>query len=178
MQEPQSKLFGALLDQPVETISKKGFAEKIGVTPARVSQMIKAGLPVERNGRIHIARGRAWVRSNVDTNRRRAEVDDGEHHQMAAGMSPRAARDVAEARISSLKAERLEGRLIDRRTTERVVEARAKMEAEALIGWVNRVAPIVASETKTDLATVAAILDREIREHLISMAQMPVDLPK
>lgn len=93
-------------------------------------------------------------------------------------MTPRAKRDLAEAEISRLKAERLAGRLIDRRTTLRVVEGRAKAERDALIGWVNRVSPVIAAAVGGDLATITAILDREVRAHLVAMAEKPVELPK
>ncbi len=68
--------------------------------------------------------------------------------------------------------------MIDRRTTLRLVEGRAKFERDALIGWVNRAAPLIAAETGADLSKVTAILDREIRAHLAAMAEKPLELPK
>ncbi|TAH67645.1 MAG: DNA packaging protein [Rhodopseudomonas palustris] len=50
-------------------LSKSAFARSLGLTPARVSQMIKDGLPVEPSGKINPERGRAWVRVNVDPRR-------------------------------------------------------------------------------------------------------------
>lgn len=175
-------LIGDEAAKPPATISKRGFAELIGVSQARVSQLVAAGLPIEPNGRINVERGKDWVRANVDPNRRRAAVERSERPSLGAldgePLSPRARRDIAEAEISRLKAERLAGRLIDRRATLRVVEGRAKAERDALIGWVNRVAPIVAAAVDGDLATVTAILDREVRDHLAAMAGKPVELPK
>lgn len=178
MHEPQASIFGDMTFPPSQTASKKAFAEMVGVSPGRISQLIKSGLPVEPNGRIHIARGTDWMRENIDPNRRRAALGYDEQPTPVSAVTPRAARDVAEARIAELKADRLAGMLISRRATLRAVEARAKMEADALIGWVNRVAPTLATATGGDLATIAGILDREVRAHLISMASTAVELPK
>ena len=41
-------------------VTKKDFAAVIGVTPARVSQLLKAGLPVRQDGLIHLAPARRW----------------------------------------------------------------------------------------------------------------------
>lgn len=174
-------LFPASQNDPAtHTLSKKGFAELIGVTPGRVSQLITAGLPVERNNRIHVARGRDWLDRNIDPSRRRAS---GSQLNAPAGLaggftSAKAERDSAEAEIARLKANRLADRHLDRRATLRVIEARAKMERDALIGWVNRAAPAIAVGTGADLSTITAILDREVREHLITIASITLELPR
>lgn len=177
MQETQASMFQPIPIGPASTASKKGFAELVGVTPGRVSQLIKAGLPVEPNGRINIASGKAWMAENIDPNRRRAALDDKPAEPVAFASS-RAARDAAEARISTLKADRLAELVIGRKATLRAIEARAKMEADALLGWVNRAAVAVASETGADIAAVIAILDREVREHLNTMAAAKLELPQ
>ena len=58
------------------TISKSEFAAAIGVSPGRVSQMVRDGLPVEANGGVNVDSGKAWVAENVDPRRRRALLDD------------------------------------------------------------------------------------------------------
>ncbi|MEP9348805.1 hypothetical protein [Xanthobacter sp. KR7-225] len=165
-----SDLFGGG-GKPPETMSKKGFAELIGVSPGRVSQLIAAGLPVEPNGRINIERGRAWVAANVDPNRRRASLDED---RRPAPLSPRAAKEESEAEIARLKAERMGGQLIDRRATLRTVETRARAERDAWIGWVHRAAPDLARLTGADLAAVVPLLDRLVREQLSRLADLPL----
>jgi hypothetical protein len=181
MLETQSSLLPFQDEGPPKTLSKTGFAEHVGVTPGRVSQMITMGLPVEPSGRIRVANGLAWMDANIDANRRRAGTGGtGCPGSLVppVPLTSRSARDQAEAEISRLKADRLASRLIDRRTTLRLVEGRAKFERDALIGWVNRAAPLIAAETGADLSKVTAILDREIRAHLLSMAEKPLELPK
>lgn len=165
-------------DPATFTVSKKGFAELMGVTPGRVSQLITAGLPVEPNNRIHVARGRDWMDRNIDTNRRRpaGNPTNGPGTPVGGFLSPRAERDSAEAEIARLKAHRMAERHLDKRATLRVIEARAKHERDALIGWVNRAAPAIAAATNGDLSLITATLDREVRDHLISMASTKLDL--
>lgn len=168
----------APFDPATYTVSKKGFAELMGVTASRVSQLITAGLPVEPNKRIHVARGRDWMDRNIDANRRRPAGNPANGLSAPAGgfLSPRAERDSAEAEIARLKAHRMAERHLDKRATLRVIEARAKAERDALIGWVNRAAPAIAAATNGDLSIITAILDREVRDHLIAMASTKLDL--
>lgn len=165
---PRGKLSVADIDT---TMSKKGFAEHLRVTPGRVSQYIAAGLPVEENGRIHIERGKAWVKANVDPNRRRA---GGDGTLPLFGSSSRDARETAEAEIAQLKAKQLGGQLIDRAATLRTIESRARAERDAWIGWVNRAAPELAHEAGGNLSTTVAVLDRLVRDQLVTLAKMPL----
>lgn len=181
---PEHDLFSpAPFDPATATLSKSGFAELIGVSKSRVSQLITAGLPVEPNGRIHVARGRDWVERNVDPNRRRSASPASMPVDSPAGLvggflTPKAKRDAAEAEIAGLKASRLAQRHLDRKATERVIEARARAERDALIGWVNRAAPAIAAGTGADLQAITAILDREVRDHLVTLAAMTLELPR
>ena len=167
-----STLFGDRPEPPAETLSKKGFAELIGVSPGRVSQLIAAGLPVEPNGRIHVARGKAWIDANVDPNRRRASLDGP--LTPPSQMSPRALRDASEAEIARLKAGRMGGALIDRASTLRTIESRGRAERDAWIGWVNRAAPEIAAATGGDLSATVAALDRLVRDQLLALASLPL----
>jgi hypothetical protein len=153
------------------TVSKRGFAELIGVTPGRVSQMLKDGLPVEPNGRIVVDAGRAWVTANVDPNRRRLHLDgDGPVR------SSKAKKETAEAEIAHLRAAQLGGELIERAATLQAIEGRSRFEQEAWIGWVNRASPEIAAAVNADLAAVVAVLDRLVREQLATLATTPLDL--
>lgn len=171
MQETQG--FLPISQAPVapSTLSKKAFGEAIGVSPGRVSQMITAGLPVEANGRIDPAKGKAWVAANVDPNRRRATID-GSPLGLA---SSRAEREAADAKTARLKAEKLEGNLLDRKAALMAIETRARTERDAWISWVNRVAPEVATETRADLGAVVALLDRLVRDQLATLAELTIE---
>ena len=51
-------------------ITKGEFARFVGLTPARISQMVRLGLPVTPTGRINAEAGRAWIAANIDPGRR------------------------------------------------------------------------------------------------------------
>jgi hypothetical protein len=75
-------------------ITKTEFARYVGVTPARVSQMVRLGLPVTPTGRINAEAGRAWIAANLDPGRR----------NMMAGRGATALPNIGEA-ISACGAE-------------------------------------------------------------------------
>ncbi|MEM6383441.1 MAG: hypothetical protein AAF739_12260 [Pseudomonadota bacterium] len=162
-----AKLFDESIDcGTAETLSKRGFAEQLGISATRVSQMIADGLPTEPNGRISLERGRQWYAQNVDPNRKRLLGSSGDQ------MPYKSQRAEAEAKIAKLKADRLEGTLIDRQAALLAIEAQARTERDAWIGWVNRVAPEIARETDSELAAVVGILGRLVREQLVSIANL------
>jgi hypothetical protein len=47
-------------------IRKGEFAQRVGVSAARVSQWVRAGMPVEPDGTLDLQRALAWVTENVD----------------------------------------------------------------------------------------------------------------
>jgi hypothetical protein len=46
-------------------VSKSDFARHLSVSPGRVSQYIKAGMPVRWNGTVNIERAERWIRKHV-----------------------------------------------------------------------------------------------------------------
>jgi phage terminase Nu1 subunit (DNA packaging protein) len=50
-------------------LSKSAFANLVNLSPGRISQMIKQGLPVETDGRIDVAWGKKWIAENIDPRR-------------------------------------------------------------------------------------------------------------
>jgi phage terminase Nu1 subunit (DNA packaging protein) len=47
-------------------LTKSEFAEELHVSCPRVSQFVKRGLPVRRDGRVDLERACAWVVENID----------------------------------------------------------------------------------------------------------------
>ena len=50
-------------------MSKSAFARHLGLSPARVSQYINAGMPTYFDGTVNIERAERWLRKNVRTSR-------------------------------------------------------------------------------------------------------------
>lgn len=159
-----------------ETVSKKFFADMRDVSLSRVSQWIAAGMPTTPNGRVNIAQANQWLADNTDPNRRRFTMDDDEVDDAAPGLTRSAAGTLKheQARLMRVKADRAEGRVIDRDRTLRALESHGRAMRDGWIGWVNRAAPEIAAATGADLSTVTAALDRLVREQLISLSDMEI----
>lgn len=175
MHQTQGNIFGDLAGTIPQSLSKKGFAEHVGVSPGRVSQLIKTGLPVLPNGRIPLEDGVHWYRANVDSNRSRAAGLSEGRPGAAAPLTPRAERDAAEAIIARLKAEKLAGNLVSRPHALRFIESRARMERDAWIAWINRAAPAIADATGADMTAILTTLDALVREQLTALANRPLE---
>ncbi|MCK6444114.1 hypothetical protein [Elstera cyanobacteriorum] len=154
-----------------ETLSKKGFAEFLGVSPGRVSQMITDGLPLLGNGRIDVKAGLDWYRKNVDQNRRRVADPD---LLDPSPVSPRARLDEAKAELAELQLEERRRALVSRKQAEAAIYERARGERNSWIGWVSRASAVLASETGADPSTLFSLLDRLVREQLTHLAETPL----
>lgn len=68
---------GQMIGEP-KSLRKVDFAKLVGVSPGRVSHMIRDGLPVDPDGRIDVARGKLWIQQNVDPKRSAAQSAQAE----------------------------------------------------------------------------------------------------
>jgi hypothetical protein len=64
-------------------LTKTAFAKHLGVSPGRISQYIRAGMPVRWNGRVNTAKAECWIRSRIHTTRNRWS-DRGRLHLYAS----------------------------------------------------------------------------------------------
>jgi hypothetical protein len=51
------------------TVTKTAFAKHLGLSASRISQYVKAGMPVRWNGLVNIADGERWIRTRVRSTR-------------------------------------------------------------------------------------------------------------
>lgn len=157
-------------------VSKSEFADLLGVSKARVSQLVTAGMPVTEHGKVAVAAAQAWCDEHVRPNARRSPRAE------AAGAPPsklRTIREEAEAeRLRGLKMEneRRAGNLVDRQAVEAAVFARARLERDAHLAWVVRAAPLIAAELGVDQARLLALLDAQLREHLEQLSETPLEV--
>lgn len=163
----QGTMFAPVQEPEQRTVTKVKFAEILGVSKGRVSQLVKDGLPVEATGRIDIEQGKAWYAKNCSPSRRKALTD-------RQTMTPKGELEVIKAERARLDLEREKGNLIDRFAAERVIFERARGERDAWIGWASRASILIASELEIDPADTFSILDRLVRDHLADLADLPV----
>jgi DNA-binding transcriptional regulator YdaS (Cro superfamily) len=163
-----SQLFPDLEVDP-NLISKSEFAEAIGVHKTRVSQLIKLGLPVEPDGRVHLERGRAWVDSHVA---KRAPRVDAEQR---ARLESKRQIEAHKAKLLELDVEQRTGALVNKRLAEDAFFRWVRGERDAWMSWVARIAPTMAGELGIDQALTFQTLDHLVRAHLEDLARAPME---
>lgn len=156
-------------------ISKAEFGRRIDVTRQRVSQLVKEGLPVRKDGKIDFAKGRRWVDQHLDQHRREARKPRaGPVVPAAATTSETRSQKLSwEAQLRELEFRKRSGELVDRAATERTIFERATAERDRWIGWVARATAQIATEAEVDPTKLFAILDRLVRDQLTELAATP-----
>ena len=155
---------------PPPLVSKSAFADELGLSKARVSQLVDMGLPLSPDGkRVRRAEALTWYQENIAPHRRKALADK-------PSADPRRELDRIKAEAAALDLEKARGNMVARRTVERVVFERARMERDAHLGWISRVASELAAELGADPAATFAALDRMMRDHLAQLAETPLDV--
>lgn len=138
-----------------DLVTKTEFAHELGVTPARVSQMVKLGLPVDASTKkVRRVEALDWVTANIE--RRDAESEqDG-----LTGARIRAANALAASREYELgikrgkysdRAEGLAMMRVFRRQTENVLRGATESQAGVLSSMLG----ISTSDAKTALAEIS-----------------------
>lgn len=157
------------MNRPPEIVSKAAFAEEIGVSKPRVSQLVKQGLPLTPAGKVPRLEALAWYRETVTPTRRKAFPD----------MSFASARD----ELARLRAERERlaldkdrGELVSRSEAEKAIFERARAERDAWIAWATRIAPALSLELGVEAGALYGALDREVRAQLHELSQTPMEL--
>lgn len=155
-----------------KNVEKAAFADAIGVSRPRVSQLVKDGLPVNPDGTINLAKGKRWVARHLDQYRRDARKPS--RASGATATETRAAKLGWEARLRELDFQKRSGELIDRAMVERVIFERANLERDKWLGWIPRTVARLASEGDIDPTKIFAVLDRLVRDHLTELAATPL----
>lgn len=157
-------LFGVIME---EAVTKAEFARQIGVSRARVSQLVGQGLPVLHSGKVPVRQAHDWVATNI---KRRQKPES------ALPESDRARLDRIKADQAELELERTRGTLLDRAAAEGAIFERAKAERDAHLAWVSRIATPIAAQTGADPAALFAALDAAMRDHLAELAEKDLTL--
>lgn len=154
---------------PPPEVTKSAFAEELGLSKARVSQLVEQGLPLTADGkRVRRLDALAWYRENIAPHRRKALADK-------PNADPRRELDRVKLEAARIELERARGNLVDRAEAEKAVFERARLERDAHLAWVSRVTPRLAVELGVDAAALFSALDREMRAHLVDLAETPLD---
>jgi phage terminase Nu1 subunit (DNA packaging protein) len=164
-----ASLFGpdSLKNELPPVVTKAQFADLLGVSRPRVTQLVAEGCPVTPEGRIPRDAALAWYEREKAPNKRRAL-------RPVSQQSARDALDAVRLDRERLALERERGALVDRQAVERALFARGRADRDAWIGWASRIATPLAAELGADPAATFAALDRLVREHLAERAETPL----
>jgi len=149
-----------------KALSKSGFAKLVGISPGRVSQMIKSGLPVEGDGRIDVARGRLWISENVDPRRSAAQAAQGEIPFAArpdvAAERARLAKEQADH--AEMKNQMLRRELVKAEEVEREWSGLLRQLRSRILAAPSRIRQALPHLTRADVQTIDAELRRALEE--------------
>jgi phage terminase Nu1 subunit (DNA packaging protein) len=151
-----------------EVVTKAAFADELGLSKARITQLVAKGLPVTSSGRIPRKAALAWYEEHVAPHRRKA-LRATPFHATARGEL-----DQLRVERERLALARDRAELVERAAVERAAFARARADRDALIGWASRVSAQLAAELGADPAAAFVALDRLVREHLAERADTPL----
>jgi hypothetical protein len=154
--------------------AKTAFAERVGLTKGRISQLVAEGLPVRADGQIDVAEGLAWIQNNLDPSRRYRGGVPAVGARGSTLAEAKRLHEIVKVQRAKLAYEREQGKLIDADEARGTVFARARSERDAHLAWVQRTAPLLAAEVSADPRATFAALDRMMREHLEHLADLPL----
>ncbi|MCP4935943.1 MAG: DNA packaging protein [bacterium] len=157
------------IGEPLQ-LSKSGFAKKVGITPGRVSQLIRKGLPVDDDGKIDVARGRLWIAENVNPIRAAAQKQEslplGDERQQATLTSERIRLASEQADAASLKNARLRGELVPAIEVENEWAAILRKVRAGVMAVPSRIRQQLPHLTAHDIE----LIDGELRQALEGLA--------
>lgn len=162
MQEAHSS---EMIGEP-KTLRKVDFAKLVGVSAGRVSHMIKAGMPVEPDGRIDVARGKLWIQSNVDPKRSAAQSAQSE---MPFAAQPDASAERVrllreQADYAALKNAEKRRELVPAVEVEREWSALIRQARSGILAVPSRLRQLIPHLSADEVETIDAELRRALEE--------------
>lgn len=158
------------LRQEPRSLSKGGFAKLIKVSAGRVSQMISAGMPVERDGKLDVARCKLWVAENINPTRAAAQAQGatlfGEERQQTSLTAERARLAKEQADAAEIKNAVLRRDLVVASEVEREWSAVLRKVRSGVLAVPSRMRQTLPHLTPHDVQ----IFDAELRRVLEDLA--------
>lgn len=161
----------------IEIVQKAELAERLGVSRARVSQLVKAGLPVRPDGKVEFAAAVEWINSRV---RRDPAVADAAGDDVADVrlrlLLSQVRRNLIEADRAQVALDSERGKLIDKDKARRTVIAWNIKIKKGLLDFASRRGPALAVELGVNEVALVGGIEAAMREHLAEMADEPLPI--
>lgn len=159
----------ALMQEP-RSVSKSGFAKLIKVSEGRISQMVTAGMPVERDGKLDVARCKLWIAENINPTRAAAQAQGaslfGEERQQVSLTAERARLAKEQADAAEIKNAVLRRDLVVASEVEREWSAVLRKVRSSIMAVPSRMRQTLPHLTPHDVQ----VLDAELRAVLEDLA--------
>lgn len=156
------------LKQEPRTISKSGFSKLINVSPGRVSQMITAGMPVERDGKLDVARCKLWISENINPTRAASQAQGatlfGEEKQAISLTAERARLAKAQADAVELKNATMRRELVPASEVERLWSGEWMQLRSSVLAVPSRLRQLLPHLTVEDIEAIDGELRRMLTE--------------
>ncbi|QQM31977.1 DNA packaging protein [Martelella lutilitoris] len=170
MQETHSNTADPALSQMPRSLSKSAFAKFVEVSPGRISQMVKQGLPVEADGKIDVARGKLWISENINHTRAASHAKGptlfGEEKQKTSLTAERARLAKEQADAAEIKNAILRKELVHASDVEREWAAVLRKVRAGVLAVPSRVRQLLPHLTPHDVE----VFDNELRRALEDLA--------
>ena len=104
--------------------------------------------------------------------------DQGMPASTAGGLTflqARTANEVMKAQLRRIELAKKKGELVDRARTTALVFRLARQERDTWIGWPSRVAALMATELGVSTHAMQTVLEKHVREHLVSLSEIRPD---
>lgn len=152
----------------METETKAAFARRLKLSGARISQMVKDGLPCTDDGQVKIREAMAWVRRTIAPQNGSNPASAGDlgdaKLRLTIAMAEKAELDLAERR----------GELVPLALAKRAIGAVARTHRDATLAFAARRGPELAGQWGVDVRAVVADLDAALRGLLVELAEEPM----
>lgn len=153
-----------------QMINKQDLARRLGVSSPRISQLLKRGLPVRRDGKIDMEQALSWIDANVDRSNAAGSkmqptatvpvaqppVPFAEPARTAPQADPARALLIGRARMAFARAKREErqerlaaGELLERQVVTEFLAATLLLFRDALLSQSDRLAASLAAVSDT-----------------------------
>ncbi|NTE55078.1 hypothetical protein G6M78_08290 [Agrobacterium tumefaciens] len=158
--------------QIIET--KSAFAARVGLSGARISQLVKRGLPLSSDGKVLVADALRWMREEVNAKGGRPLGSSG------TGGEGDPDYEAAKLRLTIAQADRAELEIAARRRelvpvdeARRAQRAVARTTRDMFLNFSARYGPEMAGELGVDPGLLIGILEAKIRTALNEAAAKP-----
>ena len=190
------------MGRPKSIISKSELAKELSLSKGRISQLVKAGLPVRPDGRVDRGKALAWIEAHVrhqakpgprkshtdtpalgvqspETEPESEPADTRDRSEQTTAPADekfseaRVRRERAEADLSEMAAAKMRGEYAELAAVKRMVGGLVVACKTRLLAIGNKLAPELAADG--DPARIQAKIDGEVREALTELSHWEPD---